>query len=90
VTVGRSSASLKTGVPHWLQNRRCAAVGPTNVVAPRTRDGDVFFTEKSADRAGSAAEILAHRAPAIARAERRLSPDLIPNRSARDRQGQIP
>jgi hypothetical protein len=23
VSVGRSSASLKTGVPHWVQNRRC-------------------------------------------------------------------
>ena len=67
-----------------------AAVGLADVVAQRTGYGDIFLAEKRADRAGSAAEILAHAAPAISRAERRLRPDLVPHRpaqtSARDRQ----
>ena len=46
----------------------CAAVGLAKIVAERTRNGDILFPEERADRPGSASEILANPAPAIARA----------------------
>ena len=71
-----------------------AAVGLANVVAQRTGYRDIFLAEQGANRAGPAAEILAHPAPAIARAERRFRPDLVPHRpaqtSARDRHEKTP
>ena len=71
-----------------------AAVGLAYVVGERTGNGDVLGSEERADRPGPGAEILADAAPAISRAERRPSLDLVPHRpaqaTARNRQEKAP
>src|ERR1700722_19398896 len=60
----------------------CPAVRLANVVVQRASHGDIVLAEKGADGAGSAAEILAHAAPAIACAQRRRRSDLVAHRPA--------